>query len=462
MLGAILLLLLTQTRPALADPKPLTKEEQARIDQAIDKGVAFLKKVQTKQGDFGWKMQEGRFLVGQCALPAYALLEAGVSPDDPVIQKAAAYLRLRVPLADWTYDLALALLFFDRLGDPKDKTLIQMCALRLIAGQHRSGGWAYRCPILNDRNAGGLLKGLQELDKRRNGGERTRTQALQAMEVPFELQVLTVFQDANRLPWQEPPPTPENRTDTGRTVVLEGRTDNSNTQLALLGLWAARRHDVPVDSTLAIAVERFERFHVYPDGYWLYEFDKELSAKSRGTMTCVGLIALAIGRGLRLPTPGSVTKGEKDIHVLRGLAALSHWVGKPKGNMRTPVVLEDLYFLWSLERAAMLFNLTDIDGKDWYRWAAECLVTNQKSGGWWPSPSLSMRTVPKGGDFKATINTSFALLILKHSNPMKDLTPKLPYTARELNEGIARLRPHDKYQLRAITSKPVSSQNKKP
>jgi hypothetical protein len=121
--------------------------------------------------------------------------------------------------------------------------------------------------------------------------------------------------------------------------------------------------------------------------------------------------------------------------------------------------MEELYFLWSLERAAMLFNLPDIAGKDWYRWGAEILVANQKKGGWWPDAPKGKR-IPNI-TYKATLCTSFALLFLKRSHPMKELTSKLPYTARELNEGIAHLRPRDKFQLRTITSTPVESKNKK-
>jgi hypothetical protein len=162
--------------------------------------------------------------------------------------------------------------------------------------------------------------------------------------------------------------------------------------------------------------------------------------------------------------------------VLRGLAALSKQFGKPQGHMDKQVDMEELYFLWSLERAAMLYNFADINGKDWYRWGAEILVTNQKKDGWWPGVEPGKR----GGlyAYRATLCTSFALLFLKRSHPMKDLTPKLPFTAKQLerttsscsglllpqmghrpvarytslksalNEGIARLRPSDKFPFR--------------
>lgn len=451
-------LLLLCVSPAVADPKPLTKEEQAKIDRAIDKGVAFLKKVQTKQGDFDWKMfYDGQFLVGQCALPAYALLESGVPADDPVIQKAATFLRATTPLIDSTYELPLAILFFDRLGDPKDKKLIQMCALRLIAGQHRAGGWAYHCPILNDQNAQDLLSSLKELDKRMKGGERPRGQSLEGMKIPPALQSLTVFQDPNRLPWDEPALTADSFSEYKARISLVGRSDNSNTQFALLGLWAAQRHDVAVRPVLEISVERFERFHIFPGGFWLYDRDRDFGTPSRNSMTCVGLIAFAIGRGLNLQTPGTPSKGGKDVHVLRAIAALSRQIGKPCGSFEKRRAHEELYFLWSVERVGMLFNLQTIGGKDWYRWGAEGLLSNQKKSGWWPDVPPERRVSKIA--YKATICTSFALLFLKRSHPMKDLTPKLPFTAKELNQGIARLRPTDKFPVRRITSPSPSKED---
>src|SRR5207302_4089676 len=48
-----------------------------------------------------------------------------------------------------------------------------------------------------------------------------------------------------------------------------GGGDNSNTQFAILGLWAARRHGVPVEKALARADSRF-RTSQNGDGGWGY------------------------------------------------------------------------------------------------------------------------------------------------------------------------------------------------
>jgi hypothetical protein len=190
--GVILLscvILLGFVASVSADPKPLSKAEQAKVDKAIDKAVAYLKRTQTKQGNWPthWK---NRYLVGECALPAYALLEAGVPADDPAIQKAAAFIRPKALKTDGTYEISLAILFFDRLGDPKDKKLIQSLALRLIAGQHYTGGWSYHCPKLKADQEADLLKALEGLSKRMKEGEKSKKEALKDIEVPQKIKRL--------------------------------------------------------------------------------------------------------------------------------------------------------------------------------------------------------------------------------------------------------------------------------
>src|SRR5207244_8369463 len=60
-----------------------------------------------------------------------------------------------------TYDLGMAVLFLEKLGNPRDKALIQSLALRLVAGQSPAGGWDYKCPILTGAEERQLLKFLQ-------------------------------------------------------------------------------------------------------------------------------------------------------------------------------------------------------------------------------------------------------------------------------------------------------------
>ncbi|MGH7168948.1 MAG: hypothetical protein ACRELG_01550, partial [Gemmataceae bacterium] len=146
---------------------------------------------------------------------------------------------------------------------------------------------------------------------------------------------------------------------------------------------------------------------------------------SAGAMTCVGLIGLAVGHGMAQPVPtGQLVQ---DPRILKALIALHKIVGKPTDRL-TKLPMQNLYFLWSLERVAVLYRMPAIGDKDWYRWGAQILVTNQHLKGSW-----------SGGGYPGsspTLDTCLALLFLKRANLAKDLTAKLPFKAADLNHGI--------------------------
>lgn len=458
-------ILLGFTASIRADPKPLSKEEQAKVDKAVDRGVDFLKRTQTEEGNWPryYMGATKRWQVGECALPAYALLEAGVPASDPVIQKAADYIRPKALDTDWTYELSLAVLFFDRLGDPKDKKLIKTLALRLIAGQHRTGGWAYYCPKLKEDDEETFVKLLGELDKAYEGEKRPTGKTIKASTVPRSLQALTVFHERRRITWQErdvriPPKLDGKISETEweqstKNSLVIVPTDNSNTQFVMLALWVAQRYDLPLRPTFDLLVERFERTQ-RADGWWPYHVN---IGPSR-SMICVGLLGLAIGRGLKLPMSLKDRAEAEDLRVLKGLVALYQEVGTPTGQMEKAILNQDPYFLWSVERVGMLYNLPTLADKEWYRWMAEILVTNQRSEGDWNDAPYNTKDVSLHG-YGSSLNTAFALLILKRSHPMKELTPKLPFTSKELNLEIARLVPHPGSQERPTTA---PSRNTKP
>ena len=62
---------------------------------------------------------------------------------------------------DSTYEVALAILFLDRLGEKSDSRIIQMLAARLIAGQTATGGWGYKTPKLTASEGSTLLHAIR-------------------------------------------------------------------------------------------------------------------------------------------------------------------------------------------------------------------------------------------------------------------------------------------------------------
>jgi hypothetical protein len=394
---------------------PSLPVQQRQLKKAIRRGVAYLKK----------KLQEGSSLysigdapageghVGAVALAGLTLLECGVPPEDPALRQALDTVRARAPRLTFTYSIATAILFLDRLNNPKerpvnagDRELIKGMALRLIAGQNAAGGWAYQCRPLNADNVETLLTQLRE-GRFRPG----------SFVVPGQ---------------------------------FPGRDDNSIGQFATLALWAARRHGVPVRVSLKTVEARY-RARQQPDGCWRY--NDTYGDFMRDTSTCAGLIGLAVGRGIDEEGPAKGAKRPPDIRkdpaVEKALRYVGRVIGKADGlppaeedrrhahtakidrilremetaaDLQKPMLalelrqledparlrgmffdgdnLGDLYFLWSLERMAVIYDLARIEGKDWYAWGSEVILARQGEDGSWAER------------FPGVPDTCFALLFL--------------------------------------------------
>ena len=74
-----------------------------------------------------------------------------------------------------------------------------------------------------------------------------------------------------------------------RKLFFGGQGDNSNTQFALLGLWAAGRHGFDSDEPLE-SIDHHFRTSQINDGRWGYR----LGMGGTDSMTCAGLMGLAI------------------------------------------------------------------------------------------------------------------------------------------------------------------------
>jgi hypothetical protein len=499
---ALVLLLLTASL-APGQRLELPAHERQEVNHAIDRGVAYLKKAQQKNGTWadplgnwpGAQLHGHYYAIGGSALPALTLLECGVPASDPVVQRAAQYVRSRAAGIDRTYELSLAILFLDRLGDPKDKMLIQTFALRLIAGQSATGGWGYRCPLFGNKSQMELLTALRHLDpaaddkagmagqigkkpvqmapiaragadpslegtpaqpgspslgggiSRGNPGEspsleggkappqakpndkadgssKAKTEQPKSTKpytIPERIKLLPVIQDPAMHVLQDPLEQPNE--------LIRTTTDNSNTQFAILALWRAQQYEVPTKRSLNLIVRRYQNSQ-NADGSWGYYYRfgggaGPLPFPTPNSMTCAGLIGLAVGHGLAQPRQAG--QPVQDAQIVKGLIALSSSIGQPVDH-RGMVPMQSLYFLWSLERVAVLYNLPTISGKDWYRWGAQVLVRNQQSEGFWAGGLFL--------GFNPPLDTSLALLFLKRSNLAKDLTAKLTFSADNLNNSI--------------------------
>lgn len=440
----------------------LPPEEQEQVNPAIDRGLHWLKEHLKANGSGRRSAHD----VGLAALPALTLLECGVPADDDAIQKALHHVRQAMPRLHQTYELALAILFLDRLGDPADENLIQTCALRLVAGQRASGGWTYTCPLFTQTEEKDLLFALRQTQPRSGmdlfvgGGDSAAPPGFVAAGTPADLnkphagsaaEMSKLLPLGSTAPLDKPregdsanpgPHDPQAYTkalerlpahlrklpalrppkEAHKLPAADG-TDNSNTQFAILGLSAAQRHKLPLDRSLALIVRRFHTSQL-PKGRWNYRYNKSSHEQWTPAMTGAGLLGLAVGLGLAADHRDPQAKPQRlqDPSIEKGFDFLAESIGKPLSARRPrPKRSEaiNLYFLWTVERCGVLYKRRDIGGKDWYRWGVELLLDHQKADGSWMAGNYP-------GSMPIT-DTCFALLFLKRANLAKELTKKLEF-----------------------------------
>jgi len=379
---------------------------QADINKAIDRGVENLKRL---GGTGAWPGPQ--FPTGMNALAAWTLLESGVARSDPLVQKAAANLRKECVSLTNTYSLTTAILFFDRLGDPGDEVLIQAMAVRLLAGQNFNGSWNYENRWGDDGDRAWLQRQVENANKQR-----------QNKTLPAETKK-TLF------------PEIQKQLDRVQRANIDVRPgDNSNTQFAMIGLWVARRHGMPVDSALGRVDARFRKSQI--QGGWAYAPESFFGTPPRATMTCAGLLGLALGQGVKKTGKGNELL--KDPIVQKGFQLIGGVLKNSDGEMQKKLLVKQemfYYFLFSLERMAVVYDVKKIGETDWYTWGAKILVDKQEADGSWK------------GEYAAA-DTCFALLFLKRANVAEDLTLDLkgivkPPPKKKLKESERERDPFD-------------------
>jgi hypothetical protein len=402
--------------------------DERGLKLSVKLGVSYLKKAQQQDGSWlygGSQNLEGAVgqipkNVGATALAGLALLTSGAGGDDPAVQKAAQLVREASLIITYTYSVSLCVMFLDRLGEPEDVPLIESLMVRLLAGQRADGMWSYECPPIS-RSESVRLKKI--IDRGRQGtsiassSKGKRTYKDLPSEIKRQLSVVDQMSPVGDQPG-----------------------DNSNTQFAMFALWMGRRHGIPVKRAFTRCRNHFRKTQL-PDGSWGYHSSgtpgpREMQAP-RPSMTCAGLLGLALVYGLandataqfdatstrdKDPTPRKGAKPAdptKDPTLLAGFIALATGVDKVfagAGQKAVPLQgnkenVTDNYFLFSLERVAVIYGLETIGRKDWYELGANSLLTTQNSDGSWREKFC--------GNVAAT---SFALLFLNRANLVPDLT----------------------------------------
>ena len=405
-IAILLLTLCSQDSPA---------ELKAQIDQAIDKGVVWLKKQQKTGGDFG-ESSGPTYSPGQAyhnkpgitAFSLLALLKSDVAHNDLVISKGLAYLQEYVGQKGniiSNYDRGVILMALEAFHEGAVVDSMKKSGKKTSerVGDFKEPKYTPSGPMLGF--LGGIVRALME-EQTPAGGWRY-----------------------------------------GKGFGLVGSPEDiSCTQIVLLGLKSATRMKAAVDpSAIKRAMDyvismqekdgpKVERPSDYRAGDrgtyaslgndrargWAYikKGSKPDEEKVCGSMTCAGVGCLIIAKSIL----GKQMLGKKggeavDQSIYDGFAWLStHWsvtVNPEQGPGR------HYYHLYGLERVGTLGLYEKVSSHYWYKEGAEVLLKDQRADGSWDKKD---EIAPSD-----ILDTCYALLFLRRGTaPVGDvMTPRV-------------------------------------
>lgn len=381
-------------RKSAVDPK--------RVDEAIRRGVEFLKGAPSPAGPEGIENSDELVLL--------ALLHAGLGEEDPKVRDLLGRV-LEAPLQH-TYKVALQAMALEELDRVKYQKRIFHCAQFLVDNQSPSGQWSYGKPtILPDFPAGVPTKAANPVRSATGGvefgGPRTKPPVRQKVAV----RRLRAWPAAG---------------DEG----TEG--DNSNSQYAALGLRACHDAGIVIPSETVARAAAWWRRTQAGGGEGEEEEDGDARRKPRPAK------GVATGGGAARPRgwgysgaegpTGSMTAGavgsliiydyiqgkdwKKDPDIADGMSWLASRFTvreNPGGDSEW-----HFYYLYALERVGMLYGTDLIGGHAWYAEGANYLLGSQNPDGSWA----------KGGSEEESSiwDTCFAIVFLRRSTrPLVDV-----------------------------------------
>jgi hypothetical protein len=289
--------------------------DDEKVKDAVSKAVQYLKENYASSSgpvNPGGKQTTTGTDDAGIALCGAALLEANVPADDPVIVEIAKIIREASIDQTKTYSLALDIIFLDKLSDEIDTLLIQSMAARLILGQSAQGAWSDSCPALESAEIERLKAKLKDAPPRGLGkGSQTGVELDGRPALDSKIEEM-LNKGAKSGSGNDKAAGPAN---------MQSSDDNLNTQFALMALWTARRHGVPVEASLQ-HVEKHFRSTVVNNG-WALQYRQ--GATPTPAMTCAGMLGITVGLGV---------KGEKYLKAHSGSGS------KPKETAKdTPKAL---------------------------------------------------------------------------------------------------------------------------
>jgi len=365
-IGLLLLAALPLMDPRLAsaeDDRPVRRvadaELQETINRSIKRGIEYLKKVQRRDGSWRYckKSSQAEGTVapagtgGLTALALYALAASDVPAKDDAVRRGVKWVlgkpdsfKAGSPYA--TYSASFLVLALTRVSATQYREHIKKVAQLLEKGRLPGSGWSY--DLLS-----GVARKKQVKRMRKLGGRPSRG-------------------------------------------------DLSNTQFAVLALWAAETlGGYKVRRSTWTSVRKKLSGLQLPSGAWRYGLKP--AGDARASMIAAGLVshiladAGAAGGSEHLPKARASAVAKRGLSALRALKAFKSF--------------KDCYHAYSIERVGTVLALPS---RDWYATGARGLIKSQRPDGGWRKGER--------GDFQQTYETALALLFLSRATAI--VTPK--------------------------------------
>jgi hypothetical protein len=395
--------------------------DQMKVNLAITKGVAYLKKNNASHMTM-FKLH-GEREGSRCELVLYTYVHGGVEEKDDDFQ--ALFKNMMDRGLEATYCVALQAMILEEIERVKHQKRIAQCAQFLVDNQATTGSWSYGDPSIF----------VEEIDVPTGTPQRrdvaSGTGPIKSRE--FDAGAAGV----------KTKPVVKNKVKVSKK--RDGTNgDNSNTQYAALGLRACHDSGIVLEAKVVDLAMKWWRecqkdekgapeelieggvngpeksykggtvaqslikLLAVPNG-WCYVDHKEHPAYGSMTVGAVG--ALAIYNYIGDNDGGKKRSWKKDKDIHEGLV----WLAKNYSVTYNPGTHEHgggvngqkqyYYYLYGLERAGLLYGTEMLGSHKWYPEGAKVLIEAQKSDGSWDD----------------ALNTCFAILFLKRATKSLDV-----------------------------------------
>ncbi len=335
--------------------------DPARVEKAIQQGIAWLRN--PRYPDDYWMSANELIL--------WTFVHAGLPESDPDFQKRLKQM-LDAPL-ERTYRVALQAMILEELDRAAYQYRIWQCAQFLVDNQCPNGQWHYGTP----------------------------TEFPKGVPTPAKPPVPTMAKldpEGRRV---KPKVTRKLKAQKTRDGPAEG--DNSNSQYAALGLRACYDAGVLVpEDTVLRAIKYWRESQHFDEGNggeyaakgWSYvgpaKDPKPYHAMTAGGVSSLTIYDYILGREWKKTTP---TK------------AGINWIA------RSWSVNQNLYYLYAMERAAVLYGLEKFGRYPWYPLGAQFILETQDASGAWVFHGWDKTDDAAWNTF----DTCFAILFLKRA-----------------------------------------------